>query len=366
MSPHRSNHRGSYLLDRMFGGIGRIRLASGTDDRRLFKQLDAMLTTLYAQGHHDTLRLLRDRKLKPAVLWHHFRTNRLDRLPTADTITPLGVPPARRVRGQARVPGTEGVWLWLETYISDDRVRANAISNWRQLILHGGVEDPILNDLPAMLRAYREHCRHSQSAAMFNRTKAAVQAYLSDTVGESHQLYPLVRDVKTMNEKTQRKPHPQTPDQMRKLYQLVGRDVGECCWGMAVTGMLPKEFWGEWENLGTSYVHIVGTKRERRVRDVPFLYPIPRPRLSRSKFEDDLHDATGGRVTPKDFRNTYAVWLREAGVPGNRRKHYRGHSPQTMEELYERVEVEHYLAGDGVLLAAYIGDWPAVGLRLTR
>lgn len=365
MTPHRSHGRGTLLFDRLFDGIGRIRLASGTHDPALFRQMDAMLTTLYVQGYHDTLALLKARKVRVARVWHLFRTNRLDKLPTADTMPDLGTPPARRVRGQPRVPGTEGVWLWLETYIRDDRARSNAISNWRNLVEYGGVTSPILNDLPVMLRTYRQWCREQGKHAMYNRTKAGVQAYLSDTLGQSHRLYTLVADVKGLTEKVQRKPRPQTPDDMRRLYTTVGREVGECCWAMAVSGMIPSELWGEWENR-TDRVHIAGRKRQSRVRDVPLLYPLPRPRISRTKFEDDLSAATRGAVSPKDFRNTYAVWLTDAGVPSNRRKHYRGHSPQSMEEIYERFQVEQYLAEDRARLAAHIGAWPDVGLRLRK
>jgi hypothetical protein len=201
---------------------------------------------------------------------------------------------------------------------------------------------------------------------MFNRTKSAVQAHVSDVLGQSHPLYARIADVKDMSERTVRRPHAQTPAQMRELYQLVGPDVGDCCWGMAVTGMIPKEFWGEWEIIGADHVHIVGTKNKHRVRDVPFLYPIAKPRLSRTKFEDDLGKVTHGRVTPKDFRNTFGVWLVDAGVPKNRREHYRGHSPQSMADLYERVEIAHYLASDAAKLKAHIGDWPAPGLRLAK
>jgi hypothetical protein len=365
MTPHQSHGRGSYLFDREFSGVGRIRLASGTTDRELFKQMDAMLTALYVQGYHDTLTLLKRRKVKIAVVWNAFRTNRLDKLPTADTMPALGEPPVKRVRGQPRQPGTEGVWLWLESYIKDDRARSNAISNWRNLIEHGKLADPILNDLPVMLRAYRQWCRERDKAAMYNRTKAQVQAYLNDTLGQSHRLYQLVADVKGLKEHVKRPPRPQTPDDMRQLYAEVGPDVGDCCWAMAVTGMIPKEYWGAWENRADR-VHIEGRKRKSRVRDVPLIYPLPRPRISRTKFEDDLASVTGGAVSPKDFRNTYGVWLSDAGVPLNRRKHYRGHSPHSMDDLYERVQVKRYLEGDAELLRAYIGRRPETGLRLAK
>lgn len=366
MTPHRSNDRGSFIFDRLFDGIGRVRLASGTDDAALFRQMDAMLTTLYVQGKHDILRLLKQRKLAPAVAWHAFRLNALDKLPNGDTITPLGMPPARRVRGQMRQPGREGVWLWLETFVPDARARSNATSNWRNLIEHGGVTAPILNDLPAMLRTYRAFCRVQGTAAMFNRTKAAVQAYLGDVLGASHALYQLASEIKTMPEQVRRRPRVQTPDQMRRLVQLAGPDVGACAWGMALTGMLPKEYWGEWAVIGTDHIHIEGTKRASRVRDVPFVYPITRPRITRTKFEDALATATDGRVSPKDFRNTFSVWLVDAGVPANRRKHYRGHSPQSMADLYERVEITQYLADDARRLRAHIGDGPVMGLRIAK
>lgn len=53
---HRSNDRGTLLIDREFDGI-RLRRASGTNDRSVFKaNRDAMLTTFQIQGRLDLIR----------------------------------------------------------------------------------------------------------------------------------------------------------------------------------------------------------------------------------------------------------------------------------------------------------------------
>ena len=62
MTPHRTSKRGSYRMDRVFSGIGRIALASGTTNKRLYETYNTMLTDLYQDGHHDALRGLRDRQ----------------------------------------------------------------------------------------------------------------------------------------------------------------------------------------------------------------------------------------------------------------------------------------------------------------
>ena len=364
MTPHKSNKRGSYVLDRLFDGIGRIRRASGTRDATVFRQMDAMLTSLYGQGHHEVLRLLRERRIAPLAVWEAFRLKRIDRLPTGETMVALGTPPARRVRGAPIVTG-EGVFAWVQSYITSPKGQADATSLWRTLIERGGVSSPMVADLPAMVRTYRTVCRTDRTPAMFNRVKAQVQAYLSDTLGASHPVYQLVSDVKGLTETGQRAPQPQTPEQMRALYGLLGRPLGEAAWAMAVTGMGPKEYWGAWEVMHDR-IRILGTKREGRVRDVPLVYRIPRASLSRTKFEDDLAALTGGRVQPYDFRRTFAVWLVDAGIPANRRRHYRGHSPQSMGELYERVEIEHYLRDDANRLAAHVGSLPRLGLALEK
>ena len=46
MTPHRDKNLGTFVIDRRFPGVGRIKRASGATDAGVYKSLDAMLTTL--------------------------------------------------------------------------------------------------------------------------------------------------------------------------------------------------------------------------------------------------------------------------------------------------------------------------------
>jgi hypothetical protein len=356
---HRPHGRGTPELDRVFDGVGRIRRASGTTDAETYRAIDAMLTTLYAQGRLDVLEGIRDGKLRPLLVWAAFRQGRVDRLPTGETMAPLG--------DEAAVP-TEGVWAWLAGYECGAKHRTAMTSCWRQLVKHAPKAAPVVADLPAILRAYKAVCQ-GQTPTMFNRAKSAVQTYLSDTLGASHPLYKTVQDVKGLKVTGKRKPRPQSVAELQKLAELVGPVLAACAWAMAVSGMGPAEYWQEGDNRWANEpdrVHIDGTKRDSRVRDVPLVYRLPRPAVSRTKFEDDLAKLTGGRVQPYDFRRTFSNLMVLAGIPANRRKHYMGHSPVTMDDLYERIEVLHYLAEDGAKLRATIGPLPTAALTVVQ
>lgn len=354
---HRSHGRGTPELDRVFDGVGRIRRASGTRDAETYRLMDAMLTTLYGQGRTDILEGIRDGKLKPLLVWAAFRQGRVDRLPTGETMTPLGDEDAEP---------KEGVWAWLAGYECSEKHRVSMTSAWRQLLKHAPKAAPVVADVPVMLRAYRLACQ-GQTPTSFNRAKSYVQSFLSDTLGRSHPLYQAVQDIRNLKVTGKRRPKPQTVEQMRKLADLLTPELYAAAWAMAVTGMGPAEYWeqeGARWTVHADRIHIAGTKRDSRVRDVPLVYRIPRPAFPRWRFDRRLAELAGGRVQPYDFRRTFATWLVEAGIPANRRKHYQGHSPQTMDELYERVEVREYLAADAERLRAYIGELPATGLKV--
>jgi len=68
--------------------------------------------------------------------------------------------------------------------------------------------------------------------------------------------------------------------------------------------MNPKEFWGDWAVHPGERIHVAGTKRDGRVRDVPLVDLPTRPELTRAGFRSALRrlDQT---VTPKLARKTF-------------------------------------------------------------
>jgi integrase len=80
--------------------------------------------------------------------------------------------------------------------------------------------------------------------------------------------------------------------------------------------------------------------------------------MSYKVFRAELSKASGETVRPYDLRRTYANWLEAAGVPRTRRKMYMGHGASDVTDLYERHEVERFLAEDAERLRRFVGAEP--------
>jgi integrase len=86
------------------------------------------------------------------------------------------------------------------------------------------------------------------------------------------------------------------------------------------------------------------------------------PRLHHRTFEDHVRDRTDRHVQPYDLRRCFARWMESAGIPRIRRKMYMGHATGDVTELYERHELEAYLAAD----AAKLREWAGVSETTTH
>src|SRR5436309_8523428 len=78
--PHRTSKHGTFKLDRLFQGVGRINLASGATTAAEFRKRDALLTRLYDQGRLDLLKAIRAGTLAVTEAYAAARTEQLDAL----------------------------------------------------------------------------------------------------------------------------------------------------------------------------------------------------------------------------------------------------------------------------------------------
>ena len=161
-------------------GLGRLKKSSGTDDPTLFKLLNTMLTMLYRGGRLDLLQALRDGLLTPLEVWTRYRVGELERLPTPDTM--------RGLRG-----ALDG---WVAT-AEASRWHRQARTYAVRAALRLARQDATVQDPPALLRSY---AWGAKGPTMFNRTRAAMLAFLRDTLGRSHPLYQQCRDVRPRKE----------------------------------------------------------------------------------------------------------------------------------------------------------------------
>ena len=164
----------------------------------------------------------------------------------------------------------------------------------------------------------------------------------------------------------QRTKHPLTPDELRAIANNLHVRLADMLWTMALTGMGPTEYWSlTWKQL-PDRIHIEGTKRTGRVRDVPRVMSMASPAIEYAAFRRHLRDASDSQVAPYDLRRSYANWLESAGIPRTRRKLYMGHGATDITSLYEWHEVTAFLVEDAAKLRAYVFGTENTGLKLEK
>lgn len=347
MTPHKSGNRGTFILDRKTR-IGRIAVASGTTHAPTFRRLNEMVTALNETGRSDLLKMIRDGELKPLAVYEAFRVNELHRLPTGAELRPLKAT----------------LETWLESVECSDKQKAAHKTMVNKVTERGA---GTVSDLTGRLVLVGVDCRKAKTPAQFNRVRASTLAFVRDTLKRSHRLYGEIRDIPLMKEKKSPERHVLTWTEVQEIAKKMAdpRDRA-AVYGMALTGMGPKEWYVDGWKLGDDRITIYGAKRKSRIRVVPALRtshlasPFPESDVQvereRRRFGERLLGLAG--IRPYDLRRTYANWLESAGVPRTRRKAYLGHAGGDVTSIYERHEVEQFLVADAKKIEAYLAKRP--------
>lgn len=373
MTPHRSNGRGSLRIDLRLRGVGRIARATGTSDPQQLELYRGMLRALAAAGRIDILRAIRDGVVSIAEAWDAYRPQigrpaDLNRLPTPETLRRLW---ATNVTG-AEVGALE---TWVAAYDTGDDNRTALRKGFRGIRL-GAKESVTVGDLPALLKACRARHVKAGTARAFNATRTAVQAFLRDTLGPQHWLWAAVKEIKPLAYRSEPGRPFESPSEASAYCEALGPVYGPMFWAMCITGMNPREFWGRWEYRDVQHcLHVFGTKRKARDRDVPVIDRVARPTRAYDSFENFVkkfnseqreqraRGASGAFAhrTPYDGRRTFARWMENAGIPRSRRIAYMGHTARDMTDRYERPEIMLYIKLDSEILRRYVGVNETVG-----
>lgn len=341
------------IIDRKFPGLGRLKKATGTTIPAVKRKMSRMLTDLYEQGRIDLLRAIRDGQLTLMQVWDAYQRRALSDLPVGITAKPLVDAMQGWVDGL--LPGVD----YSEKHIESIGTSIDYFKRERN--------DALVADLPALLEALRlslgrEHPRS------FNLCRAHASAFVRATLKKSHPLWLAINAVEP-RAVPKRDPRPDlTPEWMRNVFPSPETDrVDAIAWGMVLTGMGPKEYWGSW-GYSDDRIIIHGTKRAARRREVPLIVlPQMEPMMSRDNFRKAVHKRTDGKVSPYDFRRAYARWLERAGVMRSRRRHYMGHAAGDVTGLYEQHEITAYLISDAQLMRQWLGIEPkAPAIKLEK
>lgn len=332
---HRDKRGGSLIIDRVFRSVGRIKRASGTNNPAVKRKLDRMLTKLFDDGEIGLLRDIRDGRRTPLEVYDAVQRDKVKLLVGGNTSKPL----AKAMRA------------WLADFRCSPKHRESIESSIRYIERHrrrARVADiaDVVGDL--RVKIGRDHPR------TWNLLRSHAQAFIRETLRRSHRLWIEVAAWEPLEVKSTRKPRTLTVRELRDRFPAPDADpVDAIAWGMAMTGMLQHEYWGRWE-VRTDRVHVSGTKREGRDRDVPLVWRPAVPQLHRRTFENKVRERCPD-MEARDLRNTYATWMEDAAIPRTRRRMYLGHGKKDVTDLYERREVDAFLAEDAERLRLSLG-----------
>lgn len=348
MTPHLDAGRGTFVLDRRIGKLGRLKIASGTTDREEFAALNAMVTRLRKDRRWDLLSLMQPKEgRRPLVsaldMYDAIYRGQLGMLPTADELRPLA-------------PSVE---RWLAEADLSPRTKAD----YRQRMASYPTGTTV-QGLPELLAEARSAAIQSGQRQTFNNRLMATSSFLRATFGPASKLLtalPLELDVE------HREGNPQEPEQIRALaLRFLYPDE---LWALCLTAMRRGEYFPRrWEML-SDRINIQGEKGRHgrtKPRYVPLVYRIATPRIAASTFYKALSQATDGTVNVHDLRKTAQRWWEDAGVADWRISLYAGHARGRKEltRVYRKPrDMARLLIEDGERMRAWLGDPPQVGLR---
>lgn len=333
----------SLIIDRHFKGVGRIKRAVDSTNPDIRRRYNEMLTALRADARIDILRAIRDGVLSLPEAYDAYRRRQLDQLATGETAKAL-LPAYDAWREALRVP---------DDVSAKHHVSLGTSRNYLAGVKLRGTPKPRVADLPRVVTELRVSlgAKHPRS---FNLARAAVLAFLRQTLTRAHPLWLSVAAIEPRKVRRSREGRPLSPAQLRNWFPHPDTDPTDAiAWGMAVTGMGEKEYWGEW-SVESDRVRIRGTKRAGRDRVVPLVRAPAVPTIHSRTFTDKLRERTDRSIQPYDLRRTYAHWMEEAGVPRTRRKLYMGHGAGDVTGIYELHEVAQFVAEDGSKLRRFI------------
>jgi len=331
---YRSNNKGTLMIDRKFGHIGRIQKASGTNDKKTFKAIVAMLDELWSTGKHPILKEIKRGIVSPLEVYSFFSQGRLDHLPSAATLRPI-IPTIYDFIDQHNIAD-----YTKKRYKDELRKFAAVVGNIR------------ISDLPTAVKKYRKHCSKKNTHKTFNHAKAVITSYLSNTLGKSHILWQQVTDVKRLKEQKKINGIHLSVPEAEELFDALPTEYAEMAEALCVTGMMWKEYAVDGWTIKKDRIHIKGVKRTGRDRIVPLIQKIEKPTRGILAFRKAIKKVRSD-IKVGDFRKTYLFWLSESEIPRNRRRLYMGHGNTDTTDIYEPKQVKAFLNKD----AEKIRDW---------
>lgn len=322
-------------VDRILPIIGRVKFQTGTRALAVKRRWDEMLDSLVDQGRFDLLRDMGN-KDRRHLIFSHWQRNALDKLPSGKA-------------SDALLTSMEAFRL---VHVCGEDRRKQMKYDIRHIAKHAR-KGATVADLPDTLERLRDTDWARKHKRAFNQVRSTALVFARKTLKKSSWVYIEANAVEQFPRKTTRKAKPLSVEKMRTLFPNPQTDkVDAIAWTMATTGMGQKELWGKWSVL-RDRVHINGTKRGGRDRDIPLVRVPTRPKIHRRTFENVVRKRTRDH-TAYDLRATFAHWMEQARVMRSRRIMYMGHGKADTTDIYEAHEVDEFLVADAEVIKAYI------------
>jgi integrase len=360
----------SLRIDRVFAGVGRIALASGTRNKATFKRINAMLTGCFALGDLDTLMMVRDGLHAPLVVLHAYERGQLSKLSK-----------------EAAKPLVPALWAFHETHEAGKSYRDDLATSIRHVEKVAGKAS--IPALPQIVRAMKDDFRHRPVA--YNRLRTHMLAFATEIHGKHSPLWIELTRLSRFKKAEGKRPRvlkrrPLTvvefdavceaftdhivyggrkgsANKGRKVARrtIYAPDLAAMARALAFTGMRPAEYWrrggASWDTEA-HHVRIDGTKTAAARRVVPLLSTpwdaMCGEQFFRARFAEATTKALREGLDAYSLRRTFASWCESAGIVESRRKAYLGHGPKTVTDIYLQTNVLPFVEEDARILADWI------------
>jgi integrase len=341
--------KGSYVIDRRYGDVGRIRRASGTTHKATLKSILEMLKQFYDTGRHDILREIQAGIVRPIDVYHYYKDGKLKYLPSAATLQM--VDPV--------------VVKFFKTHYKLETTRRGYIQSFEKFLRVVG--NHRVQRLPEKVKEYRRHCEEKELEHTFNHLRKGVSAFLRQTFGRSSVLWQSVSEIEKL-QYTEATKQPLSVPEFNLLITKLPTEYADVARTMAYTGMHWREITDKWEIRGDR-VWILGAKKrgkgkKRRTREVPLIDPdanLKRPTFHEQTFRKHLKRA--GRqisrpdVSPMTFRHTYEHWLEQTPLVRSHTLYYMGHvGEDTIDRYYGPHEMTRFINEDAESIKEYLDE----------
>jgi len=333
--PHRTSKHGTFKLDRLFQGVGRINLASGATTSAEFHKRDALLTRLYDQGRLDLLKAIKAGTLTVTEVYAADRQGQLDTL-TGD-------------RALLSANLWDAVKNWTPTSAPAKQTRRRYATSFGTLERSGVLKaDATVGDLAGVdWRALA--ATWNGGASDWNHLRRAVSRFLTLYLGDLH--HPMRRAV--VKAIPTRKETARVPDLPLPLFWSIVQATPEFVRAAYITMAALGLRVGEYLKLTKDHllphtlsVRIPGTKTAESaavVRVDERLWPwvvagVPSPlayKWLREYFKRALKVAEAPLdLRLHDLRHCYAQWLVDAGASEARVQVGMRHATAAMTRRY--------------------------------